>query len=226
MDDAKPVEPVSGNVLPRFAGIATFMRLPIARDPAELDIALVGVPWDGGTTNRAGRAARPARDPQPVDADAPGAPCQPASRPTSCAGSPISATPRSIPIDLVDTLERIEALLRQRACRRRRAAVGRRRPPDHAADPARASRSERPVGMVHFDAHSDTSDRYFGDDELHARHAVPPRDRGRPARPEAHRSRSASAARSTTADDMDWARGAGHPHRRTSRNSSSSARSA
>ena len=28
------------------------MRLPIERDPEKLDIALVGVPFDGGTTNR------------------------------------------------------------------------------------------------------------------------------------------------------------------------------
>ncbi len=40
--------------MPRFSGLATFMRLPHVVDPATLDIALVGVPWDGGTTNRAG----------------------------------------------------------------------------------------------------------------------------------------------------------------------------
>src|SRR5438552_18992812 len=47
-------EPLSGMVVPRFGEVATFMRLPIERDPAKLDIALVGVPWDGGTTNRPG----------------------------------------------------------------------------------------------------------------------------------------------------------------------------
>src|ERR1700675_4055202 len=47
-------EPLSGMVVPRFGEIATFMRLPIERDLRKLDIALVGVPWDGGTTNRAG----------------------------------------------------------------------------------------------------------------------------------------------------------------------------
>ena len=51
--------PVSGFVLPRFAGIATFMRLPHVplEDLAEVgdvDIGLIGVPWDGGTTNRPG----------------------------------------------------------------------------------------------------------------------------------------------------------------------------
>src|SRR5262249_56309370 len=47
-------EPLSGMQVPRFGEVATFMRLPIERDPASLDIALVGVPWDGGTTNRPG----------------------------------------------------------------------------------------------------------------------------------------------------------------------------
>ena len=67
------------------------------------------------------------------------------------------------PASLEDLLERIEKLLRQAPCSRRRAAVGRRRPSDHAADHARASPKGRPpLGMVHFDAHSDTWDTYFG----------------------------------------------------------------
>src|SRR5262245_63853983 len=47
-------QPVSGTVVPRFGDVATFMRLPLFRDPADVDIGLVGVPWDGGTTNRPG----------------------------------------------------------------------------------------------------------------------------------------------------------------------------
>ena len=47
-------QPVDAAEVPRFAGIPSFMRLPIFEDPAQVDIALVGVPWDGGTTNRAG----------------------------------------------------------------------------------------------------------------------------------------------------------------------------
>jgi guanidinopropionase len=40
--------------LPRFAGIPTFMRVPFQRDLAALDIALAGVPFDGGVTARPG----------------------------------------------------------------------------------------------------------------------------------------------------------------------------
>ena len=47
-------KPIPGDELPRFAGIATFMRLPYVEDPAGVDIGMIGVPWDGGTTNRAG----------------------------------------------------------------------------------------------------------------------------------------------------------------------------
>ncbi|WP_321784081.1 agmatinase [Paraburkholderia sp. J94] len=40
--------------MPRFAGIPTFMRVPFARDPQDYDIALAGVPYDGGVTARPG----------------------------------------------------------------------------------------------------------------------------------------------------------------------------
>ena len=51
-------QPVSGFDLPRFAGVATFMRLPHVAPTEdrinEVDIGLIGVPWDSGTTNRSG----------------------------------------------------------------------------------------------------------------------------------------------------------------------------
>lgn len=36
---------------PRYMGIPTFMRAPFIEDLSEIDIALVGVPFDGGVTN-------------------------------------------------------------------------------------------------------------------------------------------------------------------------------
>ncbi|MBI03399.1 MAG: agmatinase [Acidimicrobiaceae bacterium] len=47
-------QPLGGNEVPRFAGIATFMRLPGTSDPEDLDVAVVGVPLDTGTSNRPG----------------------------------------------------------------------------------------------------------------------------------------------------------------------------
>ena len=50
--------PVSGFDLPRYAGIPTFMRLPHVGldDPRirQVRVGLIGLPWDGGTTNRPG----------------------------------------------------------------------------------------------------------------------------------------------------------------------------
>ena len=48
----------SGMELPRFAGVPTFMRLPYVPFDhprfSEVQVGLIGTPWDGGTTNRPG----------------------------------------------------------------------------------------------------------------------------------------------------------------------------
>src|SRR5437867_3278734 len=46
--------PVDALVYPRFSGVPTFMRLPHIPRPEELDLALIGIPFDGGTTYRPG----------------------------------------------------------------------------------------------------------------------------------------------------------------------------
>ena len=51
MSDRTSSEPVGS---PRYMGIPTFMRTARMTDPAECDIALVGVPYDGAVTNRPG----------------------------------------------------------------------------------------------------------------------------------------------------------------------------
>ena len=54
MKTARPNQPQSGNATPRFAGLATMMRLPAASSAQGLDAAFIGVPLDIGTSNRAG----------------------------------------------------------------------------------------------------------------------------------------------------------------------------
>jgi guanidinopropionase len=60
MTDSRQVRsPVTGETYtpmhePRYGEIPTFMRTPLVRDLADIDIALVGVPYDGAVTNRAG----------------------------------------------------------------------------------------------------------------------------------------------------------------------------
>ena len=41
-------------VRPRYTGIPTFFRTPFQETANGLDIALIGIPFDGGVTNRAG----------------------------------------------------------------------------------------------------------------------------------------------------------------------------
>ena len=47
-------QPLGGNEMPRFGGIATMMRLPQQANTDGLDACFVGVPLDTGTSNRSG----------------------------------------------------------------------------------------------------------------------------------------------------------------------------
>lgn len=51
--------PVPGRVLPRFAGISTFFRLPHFEAVTGADVAVLGIPFDGGTTYRPGARFAP-----------------------------------------------------------------------------------------------------------------------------------------------------------------------
>ena len=54
-------QPIDSAVTPRFAEPATFMRTPHVSDYDGLDIGLVGVPFDLGSTNRAGARHGPSQ---------------------------------------------------------------------------------------------------------------------------------------------------------------------
>jgi guanidinobutyrase len=47
-------QPLGGNAMPRFGGLASMMRLPVAESPAGLDVGFIGVPLDIGTSHRPG----------------------------------------------------------------------------------------------------------------------------------------------------------------------------
>ncbi len=160
MNDSNP-QPVDAAIVPRFGSIPTFMRLPYRPDPAGLDIGLVGVPWDGGTTNRAGARHGPReirnmssfmRKVHHVSRIAPYS----LAKVADLGDAPVN------PIDLADSLRRIEGFYaRIHAAGVRPISAG----GDHLVTLPifRAIARHRPVGMVHVDAHSDTNDRYFGD---------------------------------------------------------------
>ena len=154
-------QPMDAAVFPRFAGIPTFMRLPAVASPTEVDIALVGVPFDGGTTNRAGTRHGPReirnqsslmRRVHHVSGIAP----YDLVRVGDLGDCPTN------PIDLMDALARIEAFY---AGIREAGATPITAGGDHliSLPILRALAKGGPLGMIHFDAHSDTNDRYFGD---------------------------------------------------------------
>ncbi|MCY4034125.1 MAG: agmatinase [Hyphomicrobiales bacterium] len=155
--------PVSGNVLPRFAGIPTFMRLPHVNleDVADdIDIALFGIPWDGGTTNRPGarHGPRQMRDLSTLMRNVHHVSGLQPFELANCAD--IGDTPVN-PIDLEDTLARVERFVGEIHAKNitTLAAGG-----DHLVSlPILRAIGGDDVGMVHFDAHTDTWDRYFGE---------------------------------------------------------------
>ena len=159
-------KPVSGFALPRFAGIPTFMRLPHVplEEPEDVQIGLIGVPWDGGTTNRAGarHGPRQIRDLSTLIRNVHHVSGIKPFDLANCAD--LGDTPVN-PIDLHDTIDRIEAFYRQvHAAGIVPLSAG----GDHLVTLPilRAIAGAEPVGMVHFDAHTDTNDRYFGEHKL------------------------------------------------------------
>ncbi len=153
---------MSGLVTPRFGGVATFFRLPhVSVDDAKnIDIGVVGLPWDGGTTNRPGprHAPRQMRD-------------------QSSMVRRMHQTTHVVPYDLAnvadlgdcsvnpasvdDTLIRVENHIQKILDKgiRPLSAGG-----DHLCSLPilRAVGKKKPVGMIHFDAHTDLYDSYFG----------------------------------------------------------------
>jgi guanidinopropionase len=153
-------QPVDAALVPRFGSIPTFMRLPHLTDPAAVDIALVGVPWDGGTTNRAGARHGPReirnmssfmRKVHHVSRIAP----YQLARVADMGDAPVN------PIDLMGSLKQIEGYF---AKIHAAGAIPLSAGGDHLITLPifRAIAKQRPIGMIHFDAHSDTNDRYFG----------------------------------------------------------------
>ncbi|MGE3873570.1 MAG: agmatinase [Parvibaculaceae bacterium] len=155
-------QPISGMVTPRFGGIATFMRLPhVPLEEAEgIEIGLAGVPWDAGTTNRPG----PRHGPRQIrDNSAMIRRMHQITRITpydlaNCAD--LGDCPVN-PADVQDGLKRVETWFKALVGKGIRPLAG---GGDHLCSLPilRAVGEKRPVGMVHFDAHTDLYDQYFG----------------------------------------------------------------
>jgi guanidinopropionase len=155
--------PVSGFDLPRFAGVPTFMRLPHVPPGHdrfdEVEIGLVGVPWDGGTTNRPGprHGPRQLRDASTmIRAAHPVSGTRPFERAACADLGDVGPNPASIE----DTLDRVTSFYRglKAAGIRPLTAGG-----DHLSSlPILRGIADEPLGMVHFDSHTDLYHSYFG----------------------------------------------------------------
>ena len=162
MADTEPrLGPEDASVVPRFAGIATFARLPTAEQAPHWEIAVVGVPFDGGTSYRPGARFGPAAVRQGSRLLRPYNPAQDAL-PFELAqvvdAGDIACTPFSAQ-EAVAQIEAGAATLLGRGGRL--VAVG----GDHtiALPLLRATATHHgPLALVHFDAHLDTWDSYFG----------------------------------------------------------------
>ena len=157
-------QPVSGFDLPRFAGVPTFMRLPhVAPEDARLndvDIGIIGVPWDSGTTNRPGprHGPRQLRDASTmIRAEHPVSGVRPFEAMNIADLGDVGPNPA----DIIDSMERITAFFNQvkNAGITPMTAGG-----DHLTSlpVLRALAKDAPVGMVHFDSHTDLFHSYFG----------------------------------------------------------------
>ena len=159
--DVGPVGPADATVVPRFAGPATFARLPAAGAVPRWDIAVVGIPFDGGTTYRPGARFGPAAVRQGSRLLRPYNPAV-GALPFELAqvvdAGDVACTPFG-PEEAVAQIEAAaETLLAEGG---RLVAIG----GDHTvALPLLRATSARhgPLALVHFDAHLDTWDVYFG----------------------------------------------------------------
>jgi agmatinase len=158
--------PVDALIYPRFSGIATFMRLPHMPRASELDIALIGVPYDGGTTYRPGPRFGPRHVREQSAIIRPWNPIlnlNPFEKYRIADYGDLSINPLS----LDDTYQRITAQLDDVLKAGTRAVcVG----GDHSILlPILRSVHKRfgPVGLIQFDAHNDTWGGYFGSPHSH-----------------------------------------------------------
>jgi agmatinase len=162
----EPIGPIDASKVPRYAGIATFARLPRLEEVGKADVAIVGIPFDSGVSYRPGarfgpshvressrllRPYNPATDTSPF-----------AQQQVADAGD-IAVNPFIIS-EAVDTIEAEAAKLL--ATGAKLMTIG----GDHtiALPLLRALHAiHGPIAVVHFDAHLDTWDTYFGVETTH-----------------------------------------------------------
>lgn len=146
---------------PRYTGLPTFMRAPYTEDLSQVDIGLIGIPFDGGVTNRPGarHGPREIRNQsslmRKINQSSGITPFE------ICRIADIGDAWVQKPFNLESSLEEIASFYRRV---RDAGVVPLSAGGDHSVTLAvfRGIARGQPVGMVHFDAHCDTGDDYLG----------------------------------------------------------------
>ena len=166
MSDKKFNQPLGGNEMPRFGGIATMMRLPHVASAAGLDVGFVGVPFDIGTSNRAGARFGPRQ-----------------IRTESCLIRPYNMATRAAPFDSLQVADIGDIAINTFNLKKSVVIIeaaydeilGQGCKPltlggDHTISLPilRALKKKHgPLGIVHVDAHADINDHMFGEPIAH-----------------------------------------------------------
>ncbi|NDZ16427.1 agmatinase [Variovorax sp. WS11] len=153
-------QPLGGNEMPRFGGIATMMRLPVVDDPSQLDVGFVGIPFDLGTSNRSGTRFGPRQIRcesvllRPYNMATRAAPFD-ALRVADLGD--VAINPYSLP-DSIARIERAYDAIAAAGCKP--ITLG----GDHTVTlPILRALHKRhgPIGLIHIDAHADVNDTMF-----------------------------------------------------------------
>ena len=157
-----PIGPVDSSRVPRFAGPATFARLPRAEEVESAQVKILGVPFDAGVSYRPGARFGPqavrgaSRLLRPYN---PALDLEPFARVQVADAGDLAVNPFDIEEAIAAVEEGARRLVADGA---RLVTIG----GDHTiALPllrVAAERAGRPVALLHFDAHLDTWDTYFG----------------------------------------------------------------
>jgi len=159
-------EPPNAFRSPRYAQVSTFMRLPQQRDPRGLDVAILGIPFDGGVSFRPGARFGPKEirsNSLLIRPYNPALRTSPFSRLRAADCGDVDPNP----LDIVDTYGRIEATVSEvLAAGAIPACVG----GDHSISLPilrAVARRHGAVALVHFDSHQDMWEEYFGNRYFH-----------------------------------------------------------
>lgn len=167
MTTHEPIGPVDPTVVPRYAGLGTFARLPQIDRVPDYDVAILGVPFDGGTSFRPGARFGPAAIREASRLLRPGYHVELDVEPVNVlqvvdAGD-VACTPYDIQRAVREIEEQAFPLL---AKDKKLISIG----GDHtiALPLLRAvNRVHGPIALLHFDAHLDTWDTYFDQPVTH-----------------------------------------------------------